>query len=182
MQIDWGQLAQELGCVGCVSNRDALRALEAIIGEDAIREAIEHYIAGGPGAELARFVLWQLHPRSGMEYLYKIFKDDPDGDRRAWAIELLRVVADKSVIPWISQFLADDDEGIQNLGASVLDHLTWKCLANEEDCGATLQLMKHHANPGVREKYASITGLFAHRRRADRAVEDLIDDEFDEPV
>jgi hypothetical protein len=77
-EINWEELATTLGLL--INNGErgsseaARRALELLIGEDALRASVDYYIAGRRGAELARCVLWQLHPWSAMRYCYDIFK------------------------------------------------------------------------------------------------------------
>lgn len=108
-EIDWETLARQLGLLherGESGSSDAAkRALELIVSEGTCRAAVDYYIAGRRGSELARMVLWQLHPWSAMEYCYEIFKSArPLEDRRS-AVELLRAVADGRALAWVSEFL-----------------------------------------------------------------------------
>lgn len=110
-EIDWEKLATELGCLAGkyehYSGDEALRALEMIVGEDALRASVDYYLAGRRGCELARGVLWQIHPWSAMSYCYEIFKAQGKIETRRSAVELLRVVADRRALPWVSEFLED---------------------------------------------------------------------------
>ena len=126
--IDWEALARSLGMINehggeSGSSDAAYQALEIIIGPEALRAAVDHYVAHKQGAELARNVLWQLHPWSAMERCYEIYQNADDLDTRRTAVELLRVVADRRVLPWVRGFLEDRDEGICNWGAGVVDQL-----------------------------------------------------------
>lgn len=129
-KIDWISLGKQVGTGGgnieSVSTQDAQRAIEILIGEDNLREAVDYYIDGKPGSELARFVLRQFHPWSAMEYCYEIYKSDKNTERRMFAVELLRAVADKRALQWIDEFLADNDSQIQVLGIEILDYLSLK--------------------------------------------------------
>jgi len=125
--IDWPLLAQRLAVrdhKGYGSDH-AMAALEMIVGEEAIRQSVDYYIALKPEAELARQVLWRLRPWSAMQRCYEIYHSDADIEHRRTAIELLRVVADERALDWIEEFLADPDQGIQGWGIGVLDQLLW---------------------------------------------------------
>ena len=69
--IDWEELAQELGTLRpdgeSGGSDEARRAIELLLGEDRLRQAVDYYVAGRRGSELARHVLWQLHPWSAMQ-------------------------------------------------------------------------------------------------------------------
>ena len=64
--IDWHELAIKVGTIRengeSVSSKDAWRALEIIIGEQNLRNAVDYYIDGFDGSELVRFILGQIHP------------------------------------------------------------------------------------------------------------------------
>lgn len=154
-QIDWQALASQLGLLreGGESSgtHRACEALESLLGEDNLRHAVDYYISGKPGSELARSVLWHIHPFSAMRYCYDIFKSDLPVEVRRSAVELLRVVADKRAVGWIAEFLNDDDPEIQAWGAGVLDQLLWSELIFPEDIEHLLVKAETHSNIGVRE-------------------------------
>ena len=154
--IDWEHLARGLGLLregGEVSGSDvALRALELIVGEKALLESVEYYIAGRPGSELARSVLWQLRPWGAMKHCHQIFKSSRPLDERRMAVELVRVVADKRALPWVEEFLKDPDPGIQLWGAGLLDQLLWSELVEPTTAEPQLRLAEAHNNEGVVEK------------------------------
>ena len=165
MKIDWAALAELLNCQSSGGSNYAKKALAEILGEVAVREAVDYYISGEPGSELARSVLWQIHPQSGMDYCYKIFKDDKDADRRRSAVELLRVVADEHALRWVLEFLNDPDVGIQIWGAGIVDQLLWSNLIEEKDCHDILAVMKIHTNVSVRERFDFISEFLADRTK-----------------
>lgn len=134
-----------------------------ILGDEAIREAVEYYISGESGSELARSVLWHIHPRAGMDYCYQIFKEETDLDRRRSAVELLRVVADESALKWVPEFLNDPDEDIQVWGAGVVDQLLWSGLIDEQNSRDLLDAMENHKNAQVRERFEFISDFLSHR-------------------
>jgi hypothetical protein len=147
-EIDWEKLAAELGFLtadGESGGSDQARhALELIIGEDALRASVDHYIAYHRGHELVRSVLWQLRPWSAMSYCYEIFKRPQKlADRRA-AVELLRVMADRRSLPWITEFLDDSDPDIQAWGIGVLDQLLYSELISPEEAEALIMTAEQH--------------------------------------
>ncbi len=118
--IDWPLLAKQLAVRGYGgfgnSSTEGMAALELIVGENNIRQAVDDYVAVKPQAELIRQVLWRLRPRSAMERCYEIYHSNADIDQRRAAIELLRVVADERVLPWIEEFLSGPGSGNSKLG------------------------------------------------------------------
>ena len=154
-QIDWQALASKLDLFTANGERSgdeaAQRALELIIGEDALRQSVDYYIAGGRGSMLARSVLWQLRPWSAMSYCYEIFNSQQELDIRRSAVELLRVVADRRAVPWITEFLNDSDAEIQSWGIGVLDQLLFSKLVESEEVEDLISTAEGHASQAVRE-------------------------------
>jgi hypothetical protein len=168
--IDWELLARELDTfsddeTGARTERGnnslARQALERIIGPEHFVEAVEHYLYLRPGFELARSVLWVVRPWSAMLRCRRVFETDPDLRRRQRAVELLRVLADQRALPWIADFLADPDPGIQLMGAHVLDQLVFSSLVREHDCTELLDRAGRHPNASVREVASAIRARFA---------------------
>jgi hypothetical protein len=157
--IDWGSLAADLQLVSDGgegweergSNGAARVALEAIVGREALRDAVDYYITGQRGFELAPHVLWLLHPSSAIERCYEIYNEDADLDRRRSAVELLRVVADATALRWVPEFLADPDPGIQSWGFGVLEQLILSDSIEPEDGQELLAAAEQHPNTDVRE-------------------------------
>lgn len=161
--VDWAGMAERLGAVDRSGTSFALRALEEIVGKDVFRSAVEHYVSGGRGGELARSVLWHCRPWSAMQRCQELYASDADLDVRRSAVELLRVVADQRALAWIAPYLEDPDPHIQLWGAGVLDQLLWSNLVNVDDCKLLLQAMEIHPNEGVRERHAFVMRYLAQR-------------------
>ena len=178
-QIDWQALASQLGMLreGGESSgtHRACEALEVLLGEHNLRRAVDYYISGKPGSELARSVLWHIRPFSAMQYCYDIFKSDLPVEVRRFAVELLRVVADKRAVDWIDEFLNDEDAEIQAWGAGVLDQLLWSSLVEPEDLEHLLVKTESHSNIGVRETADFIRGFLKDRQGENEVVRDKED-------
>lgn len=170
-EIDWENLAASLGLLRADGERsggdEARRAIEIIIGEDALRASVDYYIAARRGYALARSVLWQIHPWSAMSYCYEIFNGPGSiGDRRL-AVELVRVVADRRALPWISEFLQDEDAQIQAWGAGVLDQLLFSYLVEPEEAEDLLKIAEQHENAAVRELMEFVRGYLDDRAKSE---------------
>ena len=130
--IDWRALADQLGTLspmkdGVYTERGgtdlACQALVEIIGDAAWRDAVDFYVSCQRGSELTRSVLWLLRPPAAMERCREIFRGAPDTQAAADAINLLQVVADRRVLPWIPEFLASDNVGVRVWGIGIVDQL-----------------------------------------------------------
>lgn len=166
-KINWQSLAERVGAISQPENEIAnlnnfleigssdlaRRAIEVLIGENNLRDAVDYYISGQPGCELVRHILWQLHSWTAMEYCYEIYRSTSrDLDSRRMAIELLRVVGDRRALIWIDEFLEDGDEYIQRYGIDLLDRLLSSDLIYPENARNLLAKSMNHRNSYVREK------------------------------
>jgi hypothetical protein len=153
--IDWEALAGRIG-VDPNSGGDhiARRAIAALLGDQALRDAVEWYVDGRPAFEHARSVLWLLQPDAARARCMEIYRTDPDPDRRHLAVELLRVLAISEDLPLVGEFLADDDPEIQIWGIGVLDQLLFSGAVDADDAEPFLRVAEHHANPKVRDMYS----------------------------
>jgi len=179
--IDWAKLANELGTLSdngeCGSSTSACEAIEKIIGEQNIRDAVDYYIDGGRGSELARYVIWQIHPWSSMEYCYEIYKKDNDLERKISAVELLRVAADKRVIPWITEFLLDSNKQIQGWGIGIVDQLLWSELVEEDEMTELLELAESVGGKHLSDGVDFIRAFLQIRKRNKKIIQDLDDED-----
>jgi hypothetical protein len=157
--IDWHRLAKHLGATGRGVDSDnterggtdlARAALESILTREQIVSAVDHYVSLQPGFELARSVLSLLRPWSAMLRCREIFASADELDDRRTAVELLRVIADRRVISWIPEFLADPDPGIQNWGIGILDQLVFAGLVDSDESNLVVDLARAHDNETVR--------------------------------
>lgn len=158
--IDWEQIAKSIG----IENRqgagsdDAKKALEQIIGINALRSAVDYYVTCQPYSELVRHVLWFLHPESAMNRCYEIYKTSDNIEHRRSAVELLRVVSDYRGVKWVREFLDDPDRDIQNWGVGMLRQLLLGggLDPEHESVPELLAYCKTHKNDHVRDWYQHI--------------------------
>ena len=163
--IDWSELSSSLDLLrmrngGGWDERSgtvaACQAIERIVGPDALRASVDYYLAGHPGAELARSVLWLLHPPSAMERCHEVYLTSPNVEERQSAVELLRVVADDRVLGWVPSYLSDPDPLIQIWAIGIVDQLLYSGLAEFADCTQIIAETEKHSNEAVRERAANL--------------------------
>ncbi len=167
----WEALAEQLGAVEDTAHGRAERgsddlaraAIEKILGEDEFRAAVDHYVARGRGSELARSVLWLVRPDSAMQRCREISTESTDPEARRAAVELLRVVADRRALPWVSGYLDDPDEGVQQWGIGIVDQLLFSDLIEPEDAEPLLRRAEEHPNAEVRAQAEGIRAFLKSR-------------------
>jgi hypothetical protein len=157
MKVDWSILAREMGTlIDCQSEMGGsdlgTQVIEHLLGTDFFEQAVEHYVGGEAGSELAQSVLLRLKPWSGMKHCYTIFKTSKNSDERVMAVELLPYVGDRRVLRWIPEFLADSDKTIQNLSMRIIEQLLYRHLIDDEDVKEILEAALTHENDVVREQ------------------------------
>ncbi len=173
--FDWKDLAEEVGSLtGPVTAEGwtetggteiACRALELLLGAALVRSAVDHCMAGEPGAAVARSVLWHVHPWAAMLRCREIYADS-GMPTRLRAVELLREFADRRVLPWIPQFLDDANDDVQVAGAGIVEELLAEGLAERAECHDLLARLAGHPNRGVRAVLAEIERLEADEEPA----------------
>src|SRR5262249_7708225 len=128
-----------------------------------LRTAVDHYVAGLPGSELARSVLSLLRPWAAARRCLGIYDGSTHAERRRSPVGLLRGGADAPILGRGADFLADADDGVQVWGAGVVDQLLWNDLASAAECAALLEAMQRHPNERVREQTEFIHSYLASR-------------------
>lgn len=164
--IDWNALAGAIGAdPDSGGDRIARRAIAHLLGDEALRRAVDWYVDGRPAAEHARSVLRLLHAPAARDRCVEIYRGDPDAERRRTAVELLRVVATGEDLPLVGEFLADADAGVRNWGIGMLDQLLFSGLADRDDAEPYLRTAEGHDSAYVREKAAEVRTYLDARTR-----------------
>ena len=158
--VDWAGLAREIA-VGPGEDGGhgvARRAIALLLGEAALRDAVDYHLAGGPGAEHARSVLWLLQPEAeaARSRCLEIYHTAPEHGRRVSAVDLLRVVATAADLPRVVEFLMDSDPGVQLSGVGMLDQLLFAGCVDAVAAEPYLRMAERHPNAQVRDKAAAI--------------------------
>lgn len=114
MTIDWKALGQRVGDLNADgternagSTDSARRALELIVGEENIREAVDYWTSFEPGFFTAEKTLLIIGSTVAMEYCYEIYKSEPNTERAGRAIFLLSEMADSRFMPWAGELMED---------------------------------------------------------------------------
>jgi len=173
--INWMQLAESIGCATSAHSGEqressgsgaAREAIVLIAGEQVWIDAVDVYVEDQPGAELARSVLWLIHPWPAMRRCFEIFDSSGDIAKRRSAVELLRVVADRRVVPWLDRLIRDPDSEIQLWAAGIVDQLAWSSLIENTEARSIVDSLQEHPNPGVRERASFIREFLQERESA----------------
>ena len=100
MKINWEELAKKLGVLQPDGSElytcQSMQALEEILGDEWIEYAIDYFIEGGKGNELAIKTVRRIQSNKAAEYAYKIFSDNKNIDTRKaslalWAMSDIRM-------------------------------------------------------------------------------------------
>ncbi|MGC0415964.1 HEAT repeat domain-containing protein [Embleya sp. AB8] len=166
--VDWQALADSIGAdPNTGGERTARRAIAFLLGDEAIRGAVDWYVEGLPASEHARSVLRLLQPDAARSRCLEIYRTDPDPERRHLAVELLRVVATADDLPLVGEFLADADPAVQTWGIGILDQLLFRGQVDADDAEPFLRAAEHHPNPQVREKHTFLVEFLGSPGRRD---------------
>jgi hypothetical protein len=142
--------------------------IERALGVHAIVAATDRCFGLCPAVDTARSVLDYLRPSAAMRRCYEIYRSSVDADIRGAAVWLLRTVGDIRVLPWITEFLGDEDGGVQVQAAYVLEFVIWSVKDSEDwhptpELEAAVALAERRANPQVREWAAQARALLNYK-------------------
>ena len=129
--VDWRALAEKLGTISWTDGgrsetggtKVGCDAIIEILGDTLLRDAVDFYVSGEAGNEVARSVLMLLQPPAAMERCLEIFRAPCDEQEAADAINLLKMVADRRVLDWIPEFMASETVGVRVWTLGILDQL-----------------------------------------------------------
>jgi hypothetical protein len=146
MAIDWYAVASEI-CALTPDGRERIagtdggrRALELLLGEENIRDAVDHFTDQRPGEFTAEAVLRIIRSTVAMERCYEIYKNDPTSERAAAAVFLLSEMADSRALAWMREFMEDKNVVIRWNGVMALQQILGGAL-NDEDIETARKLL-----------------------------------------
>jgi hypothetical protein len=129
MAIDWYAVASQIGGLESdgreriVGTDGGRRALELLLGEENIRQAVDHWADQKPGEFTAEAVLLIISSTVAMERCYEIYKKEPTSHRAGAAVFLLAEMADSRALPWVREFMEDNSDGIRWNGLMALQNI-----------------------------------------------------------
>lgn len=164
MIIDWKALATQIGGLQpdggdrTVGTQGGRRALEILIGEENLREAVECFVSLRPGAFTAEMVLKIIQSEIAMNRCFEIYKAEPRTERACSAVFLLGSMANEKALPWVREFLEDASQVVRLNGLRVLQYILYGPLNDKEMAVATelLANAEMDSDAYVRERAQSI--------------------------
>jgi HEAT repeat protein len=164
MAIDWKAIARQIGglqpdggerIVGTPGGR---RALEILIGEENLRDAVDYFISLKPGAFTAEMVLQIIMSEVAMNRCLEIYKSEPGTYRACSAVFLLGCMADTRALPWVREFLEDSNGAVRMTGLRVLQNILYGPLDDDDMAAAKGLFDKAESDPDttVRERALDI--------------------------
>jgi hypothetical protein len=162
--IDWKALAEQIGGLQpdgsdrTVGTQGGRRALEILIGEENLREAVDCFISLRPGAFTAEMVLKIIESEIAMNRCFEIYRTEPGTDRACSAVFLLGSMANDKALPWVREFLEDSNQAVRLNGLRVLQCILYGPLNDEEMAKARELLAKAEMDSDafVRERAQSV--------------------------
>jgi HEAT repeat protein len=164
MAIDWKAIAEQVdglqphGGERGVGTEGGRRALEILLGEENLRDAVDHFISLQPGAFTAEMVLKIIRSEIVMNRCFEIYRTEPGTERGCAAVFLLACMADEQALPWVREFLEDGNEAVQLNGLAVLQNILYGPLRDEELAIARelFGIAESDSKSSVRERAAQI--------------------------
>jgi len=130
----------------------AREALEVILGERFLKDAVDDYVRGSAGDEVILSILSLLRPFSAMKRCYEIYRSDANIETRRYALTLLAHVADHRVFSWVHEFLEDSDEDINVAGTWILERMLWAGAVPPVEFSLLLEQAEQHRSRRVQEQ------------------------------
>ena len=129
MKTDWEALSKKLGVLQANGSElytgQSMQALEGILGDEWIEHAIDYFIEGGKGNELAIKTVRRIQSNKAAEYAYKIFNENKNSDTRKaslalWAMSDIRM-------PICMQYVEEcmGDENYEPIAIAILRNLIY---------------------------------------------------------
>jgi HEAT repeat protein len=166
-KINWEQLAQQIGSIKedpILGKHErggddvARKALELILGNDFIQDAVAYYVEDSKGTELVLSILRLLRSVAAMNHCYEIYHADGNIERRRHALALLAYIADYHALGWVAEFLEHPDEEVNILSIWILDNLLLKYeLEQPELFRLMLEKAEQHTSQRVRSQLAELS-------------------------
>jgi HEAT repeat protein len=165
--IDWEGLAESCGTLrddGEISGDHIGReAIAQILGADALRSAVDHYVHHRRGSGLARSLLGVLRPAVAIRRCMEIYAAQGPIEARRSAVELLSSIGNGQELGVVKGFLEDPDGDIQAWGAKLLKQLVFQESVTAAEAEDYVRFGEGLENPGVRRAMSRIRNFLSRR-------------------
>jgi hypothetical protein len=166
MVTNWQTLAKKIGALdddGSESGGDsyAEQAFDEIFGDEWIENTVDFIIGFNRSGELAMNCLRYFQSTKATEYAYKIYKAS-DCKKASQEVWLIKHLANPISLPWIEEFL--NDQNVLQWGLGALDQLLWKDrIQYDEKAVYLLNLADKNSNGFLKEHTNFIRDYMAKR-------------------
>jgi len=165
--IDWEGLAESCGTLNdhgeTGGDQIGREAIARILGADALRSAVDHYVHHLTGSELARSVLGVLRPAVAIRRCLEIYAGQGPIEARRSAVELLSSLGGRQELGGVRRFLEDPDGDIQAWGAKLLKQLVFQESVTAAEVEGYVCLGEGLENPGVRRAMSRIRDFLSRQ-------------------
>jgi HEAT repeat protein len=165
--IDWEGLAESCGTLHdhgeTGGDRIGREAIAQILGADALRSAVDHYVNHRRGSALARSVLGVLRPAEAIRHCLEIYAGQGPIEARRSAVELLSSLGSRQELGLVKRFLEDPDGDIQAWGAKLLKQLVFAESVAAEEAEDSVRFGEGIENPGVRRAMSRIRDFLSRQ-------------------
>jgi hypothetical protein len=167
MGIDWESIADQVGGLDAngneliVGTQGGRRALEVLLGEQNLRDAVDYWNAQEPGCLTAEMVLSIIESKVAMERCYEIYKTEHGSRDACSAVFLLGSFAGAEALPWVREFLDDPEQVIRLNAVRVLQRILDGRLGDQDSELAEELLTKGESDADA-EVYARTRQIRAH--------------------
>lgn len=135
MKTNWKEINKRLTSEQEIQSYGTFRAekaLEMILGEEWIEEAVEQAIKfDDNSSELAMNCLRHISSLKAAKIAYDIYKQTENENRKTMSVWLIKQLVVKESYEWIEEFL--NDRKVMDWGIGVLDQLLWCETIDYED-------------------------------------------------
>jgi len=158
--IDWKRVADEIGGLDdsgeeqITGTRGGRRALEILLGEQNLRDAVDYWNSQEPGCFTAEMVLSIIKSKVAMDRCYEIYKTQHGSTNACSAVFLRGSFAGPEALPWVHEFLDDEQQAIRLNGIRVMRCILDGPLGDQDGELAKALLDKGESDPDaeVRER------------------------------
>jgi hypothetical protein len=165
--IDWEGLAESCGTLhdgGEISgDRIGREAIAQILGADALRSAVDHYVHHRRGSGLARSVLGVLRPAVAIRRCLEIYASEAPIEARRSAVELLSSIGGRQELEVVKRLFEDADGDIQAWGAKLLKQLVFAESVTAEEVEDSVRFGEGLENPLVRRAMSRIRDFLSRQ-------------------